>query len=159
MMILLRYWRYIAAVLVVLAAIVFVYMKGDKAGYARGKAELEAFRVEVGTRILEANARADQAAQDFETWKRTQRPKVITVIKEVDRVLEVNREWSDAPLPDGVRDALNAATAAINGPGESSGTVPPVSGLDLADECGPGASLPRRLGMGCGMSGEASTTE
>jgi hypothetical protein len=155
---LLRYWRYIAVVLVLAAVIGFVYAKGHKAGLAAGRAELEAFRQEVGARILEANQRAEQAAADFEEWKRKQRPKVITVVKEVDRVIEANPEWSRTALPDGVRDALTAAAAEL-GAGEPAGALPAVSGLDLADECRSCQGLPRGADLGTGMQSEASPAQ
>lgn len=157
---LVRYWRPLVVLLLTLAVIGFFYAKGHKAGLAKGRAELAAFQLEVGGRILEANAQADRAAQDFEAWKRSHRPKVITIIKEVDRAIETAPEWSRAALPDGVRDALNrAAAAAADDPGEPARAVPPVSGLDAADERGPCAGLPRRLGVGCGVPGETAVAE
>ena len=154
-----RFWRPLVGILLIGAVVGFVFVQGHKRGLAKGRAELDAYRVEVGTRILEANAKADQAAQDFETWKRNQRPRVITVIKEVDRAIEAAPEWSRVDLPGGVRDALTAAVAAVNAPGESDGAVPAGPRPEPADERGPRSSLPGGPDLGGGMQGEAQALD
>lgn len=120
-----RHWRLLACMALIGLAAFFVFSKGYKAGLATGRAELTAFQVEVGGRILEANRAAEAAAADFEAWKRTHRPKVITVTREVDRVLEAHPDWSRVRLPDGVRDALAAAAAELDS-GQPDGAVPAV---------------------------------
>ena len=59
--------------------------------------------------VADANAQAQLAAQGFEQWKANQKPKVVTITREVDRVIEIEREWSNAPIPERVRDVLASA--------------------------------------------------
>jgi hypothetical protein len=59
--------------------------------------------------VDEAQMRANQAAIRYEEWKAAQRPKIITVVKEVDRALQTNSAWATEPIPVSVRDAIEAA--------------------------------------------------
>lgn len=59
--------------------------------------------------IDEAQMRANQAALRYEEWKTAQRPRIVTVIKEVDRALQTNSSWAAEPIPVSVRDAIEAA--------------------------------------------------
>jgi hypothetical protein len=59
--------------------------------------------------INEAQMRANQAAHRYEEWKMLQRPKIIRITKEVDNAIQANPNWSTQPLPDSVRDAIQAA--------------------------------------------------
>jgi len=58
-----------------------------------------------------AQARANDAATRYEQWKAAQRPKIVTVIKEVDRALQTDSRWASEPIPVSVRDAIDAARA------------------------------------------------
>ena len=86
---------------------------GWDAGAARVEKAWEKERKEREALIEEANMRANQAALRYEEWKLRQQPKVVTIVKEVTRALEINREWSSAPIPDGVRLAIEAIPADI----------------------------------------------
>lgn len=157
-MILLRYWRPIVAVLLIAGFAAFFYMRGHKSGLAQGRQELASYQADITAKLLEANKRADQAAQDFEDWKRKQRPKVITVVKEVDRVLDANPEWSSGVVPRGVSDALAAAARDI-GASEPLGTVSAPDGGSGRQQPGPGGAISGSLDLGAGLSSEAEVAE
>lgn len=56
-----------------------------------------------------ANQRAQNAADDYEVWASLQRPKTITVTREINRAIQADMDCSRKPLPDSLRDALTAA--------------------------------------------------
>lgn len=57
--------------------------------------------------------RGNKASADFEAWKATQRPKVITITKEVRNASQTDAVCSARPLPAGLRDALKRAPEAV----------------------------------------------
>jgi hypothetical protein len=81
--------------------------------------------------IDKANTNADAAAELYESERAKQRVKVITVEREVKRVLK-DDACANSVLPDGMRDAISRAALAHTGQPDSA--VPPVpaaSGLDV----------------------------
>jgi hypothetical protein len=81
--------------------------------------------------IDKANTNADAAAELYEEAKAKQRVKVITVEREVKRVLK-DDACANSVLPDGMRDAISRA--ALSHTGQPDSAVPPVpaaSGLDV----------------------------
>jgi hypothetical protein len=80
-------------------------------GAAHVRAQWEQQRQADLAAINEANMRAAQAGHRYEEWKAAQRPRIITRTVEVERVLQADPVWSSAPLPDGVRQQLEAAAA------------------------------------------------
>jgi hypothetical protein len=115
----------LGALVAALAAAGGGYLKGRHDAQLVAEAEAQvlfnAHRAEVDA----ANVRANEAAIAFETWKAKQRPKVITVEKEVTRVIRENHDWGLVALPDSVRNALAAAPADL-GAAEHSDDVQPV---------------------------------
>lgn len=80
-----------------------------------------------------AQARANDAATRYEVWKAAQRPRIVTVIKEVDRALQAAPDWASQPLPDSVRDAINSART-LDPAAKPEPTVPPVGPRDASDQ-------------------------
>ncbi len=76
-----------------------------------------------------AQARANNAATRYEQWKAAQRPRIVTVIKEVDRALQTSPDWATQPLPDSVRDAINSART-LDATTEPESTLPAVGSRD-----------------------------
>jgi hypothetical protein len=118
-------WVIVGALVALIAVAAGGYRLGSGIATAAGERELTAQRAEWAEQINAANARADDAASKYEIAKRNLRPKVITVTKEVDRVLQADSNWSDTALPVGVRNALSAA-AAVLGASSVDGAVPVV---------------------------------
>jgi len=106
-------WAWILALVGIVATVGATgWLKG--ASHVRAQWELQR-QADVAA-INEANMRAAQAGHRYEEWKAAQRPRIITRTVEVERVLETDRVWSAAPLPDGVRQQLEAATAEFDKP-------------------------------------------
>ena len=80
-----------------------------------------------------AQARATAAAQRYEEWKAAQRPKIITITKEVDRALQTDSRWAAEPLPVSVRDALNT-TRSLDSTTEPEPAVPGLGSRDTDNE-------------------------
>lgn len=93
------------------------YMKGDANGAARVQGRWDKQRDADAQAVNEANMRAAQAGHRYEEFKARQQPRIVTRTVEVERVLETDRVWSDAHVPDGVRKQLEAATADFDKPG------------------------------------------
>ena len=91
--------------------------------------------------VDDANAQAQVAAQGFEQWKAAQKPKVITITREVDRVIEIERAWSSSPLPDSVRNAIEAAERDLAEPVDP---VPRAWSFTASDKQRPSEGLRRR---------------
>lgn len=62
-------------------------------------------------------------AKAYAEWVRKQRPKTIIVEREVQRALESHRNWSDAPIPGGLRESLDSAASRL-GAADPPGAVP-----------------------------------
>lgn len=63
-----------------------------------------------------ANTKAQRSAADYEMWKANNRPRTITVTKEVASAVQADPDCSAKPLPDQLRDALTAAGANADQP-------------------------------------------
>lgn len=92
--------------------------------------------------------RKQAAAQQYEAWKATQRPKTIATTREVEHVVETD-PWGAQRVPDGVRDTLAAAVAGT-GAGVADSPLSPLPAASAADESRPrfGLRLGPRLGLG-----------
>jgi len=113
-----------------LAGLQTVRLSWEQAARVRDIAEI---RQAQQTAIDEAQMRSAAAALRYEEWKAAQRPKIVTVIKEVDRALQTNPSWAAEPLPPGVRDAIEAARA-LDGASKPEPTVPTVGPRDADDQ-------------------------
>lgn len=56
--------------------------------------------------LVDANLRAENAASDYEVWKSIQKPKTITVTREIERAIKADSDCSAKPLPLSLRNAL-----------------------------------------------------
>lgn len=70
-----------------------------------------------------ADQRAVNAEADWTVWAALQRPKTITLTREVDREIQADHDCSARALPDGLRDSLTRAGAAADQP-VAAGSVP-----------------------------------
>jgi len=89
----------------------------------------------------EARAQADAVsetdrlrARAYERWVAAQKPKTITITRDIYHVLEINRQWSDGTLPDGVRSALESSATALGAADQPDSAVPAVPAASAADQ-------------------------
>lgn len=73
--------------------------------------------------IEAANQKALNAASDYEVWASLQRPKTITVTREVEREVKADADCSSKSLPPSLRDSLVKAGSTANQP-VTDGAVP-----------------------------------
>jgi len=102
-------------------------------------------RIDVAAReaaelVAAANQKAQNAAADYEVWASLQRPKTITLTREVQREVLADVDCSARPLPDGLRDALTNAAADADQPGAAD-AVPAAPAAGADDLRGRGARL------------------
>lgn len=113
-----------------LAGLQTVRLSWAQAAHVRAVAEI---RQAHQSAIDESQMRANQAAHRYEEWKAAQRPRIVTVIKEVDRALQTNAAWAAEPLPVSVRDAIEAARA-LDSTAKPEPTVPALGPRDTSDQ-------------------------
>lgn len=92
--------------------------------YWQHRISVEADKANVA--INEANRKAEDAAGQYETWKAAQRPKTITIQREVVREVKADTDCSLRAIPDGLRSALVKSSTDSNQPDPSRG-VPAAS--------------------------------
>lgn len=110
----------------VVAGIQTVRLASEQAAHVSEVAEI---RQAQQAAIDEAQMRANQAALRYEEWKAAQRPRIVTVIKEVDRALQTNPSWAAEPIPASVRDAIEAART-LDPTAQPESALPPVGSRD-----------------------------
>jgi hypothetical protein len=91
--------------------------------------------------VAAANDRTFAAANSYEQFKAAQRPRVVTVTREIEREIKSDTDCADHPLPVGLRDALAAAASADANQPRVDGPVPAASAAGLGDLGGLGARL------------------
>jgi hypothetical protein len=87
---------------------------------------------EASDKVDKANGRADDVASDYEVWQSLQRPKTITITREVEREVQADIDCGKRELPDGLRRALEAAVADAN-PGVPDQPLPAPLAAPAAD--------------------------
>lgn len=105
--------------------------------------------------VAAADQRAENAASDWEVWASIQRPKAVTITREVEREVKADPDCSQRALPDRLRDALTAAGSAANQP-VADRAVPAPFAAGAFDLGRPRDGLFRSLGGAFGMQGAAS---
>lgn len=90
--------------------------------------------------VAAANQRATNAADDYEVWASLQRPRTVTVTREVEREIKSDADCSTRPLPAGLRDALTRASADADQP-VADRSLPAASAPGVGDLGGLGARL------------------
>ena len=105
--------------------------------------------------LATANQKAENAASDWEVWASLQRPKTVTVTREIEREVKADVDCSARPLPAGLRDALTRAGHADN-PVVADAPVPAASAAGLGDLWGRGARLFGSAGGAGGVQGAPS---
>ena len=112
---------------------------------------------EAQAKVDAADERALNAASDWEVWASIQRPKAITITREVERAAQDDPDCSQRALPPRLRDALTAAAAAANQPKPDGAVSPALAARPY--ELGPARDgLFRSLGGTGGVQGEAPGT-
>lgn len=103
------------------------YIKGHRDGTESEHAKAIVRENELNEKINAANVEANKAGMRYEEWKSRQQPKIVYVKQKVKDALQTNPDWSVQPIPDGVRDAIAAAAAALV-PAEPASGVPAAPG-------------------------------
>jgi hypothetical protein len=111
---------------------------------------------EAAAKVGEANQRAINAADDYEVWASLQRPKTITITREVEREVKADTDCSPRALPPRLRDDLTAA-AADTDQLVAAGPVPAASAPSAYDLGGRGPGLFGRAGRVEGLPAAASS--
>lgn len=110
---------------------------------------------EAQARVDASNRTALNAAASYEGWKATQKPKVITITREVERAVQESHDWSVEPVPASVQHAI-AAAAANASASEPDAAVPAVPAASDPDEQRSGTGLRVGPRMGLRLPGAAS---
>lgn len=100
-----------------------------------------------------ADQLAVNAESDWTVWAALQRPKTITLTREVDREIQADLDCSARNLPDGLRDSLTRAGAAADQP-VAVGAVPAAPAASAHDFWGRTARLLGGPGRTEGVRGE-----
>lgn len=121
----------IAAVALAVSAIAggFASYKATSLHYEH-KIDLAAKQAQVD--IDAANQKAQNAADDWEVWQSIQKPKTITITREVSRAVQNDPDCSKRALPVGMRDALTKAGQTNHQP-IADGALPAASSAGLGD--------------------------
>lgn len=124
-------WARIAMIAVaasgfVVAGVQTLRLANEKAAHVRDVSAIQRAQQDA---VNEAQMRANQAAHRYEEWKMRQRPKIIRIAKEVENAIQANPNWATQPLPDSVRDAIQAA-------GTDNTTTKPDSALPAVGQTG-----------------------
>jgi hypothetical protein len=127
---------------------------GYKATRAHYEHVIEAAAALAAAEVAAANDRAASAAADYETWAARQRPRTVTVTREIEREVKADVDCSARPLPAGLRDALTQAAADADQP-VADGAVPAASGAGIGNLWGRGARLFGGAGRAEGLPGAA----
>lgn len=132
---------------------------GGMAGYKATSAHYEhviAVEADKARQAVEtANQQAQDAAGKYEAWKAAQRPKTITITREVARAVQADTDCSAKPLPDGLRAALAQAAADSNQPVAAD----PVSAASSATPFDLGANGAGLFGRARGVGRLSSPTQ
>ncbi len=95
---------------------------------------------EAAAAVAAANIKAQGAAAGYETVRAAQRVRTITITREVEREVKADPDCSARALPDGLRDALTAASADAGEP-ISDSAVPAAVAASAGDVGRPGAGV------------------
>lgn len=120
--------------------------------------EADLARVAAQAAVDEANQKATNAADDYEVWASLQRPKTITITREVEREVKADLDCSARALPDGLRNALTTAAADAD-QSDADGTVPAAPAPRFGDLGRPGPRLRGSAGGAEGVPGPAQGAE
>lgn len=128
------------------------FAMGHKAGRSGAEAELANQRQQWALNIIAANERADRAALDYEQWKLKQKPRVVTIVKEVERVLTAPEavDWSNTRVPDVVQHALATAAAELD-TSSTNRVVPDPAKPEAGDQRRSSAGVPESAGSPGGL--------
>ena len=103
--------------------------------------------------VDDADQRAVNAESDWTVWAALQRPKTITLTREVDREIQADTDCSAHNLPDELRDALTRVGAAADQP-VVAGAVPAAPAAPAHNFWGRTARLLGGPGRAEGVRGE-----
>ena len=106
--------------------------------------------------VAQANDRAAAAAGDYEAWKAKQRPRVVTITREVEREVLADADCSARAIPDGLRVALTSAGADADQP-QPDRALPAAPAASAGDVGGLGAGLRGLFGGTKGLPSAASS--
>ncbi len=109
---------------------------------------------EAQQKVDAANQRAENAASDWEVWASLQKPKTVTLIREVEREIAADSDCSTRALPDGLRDSLTRAGADHDQPVVAD-AVPAAPAATAGDFWGRAARLFRGADGAAGVPQEA----
>lgn len=134
-------WQIYAAIALA-GALTFSHDWAYRKGEASTQVEWDAQKAKdaVAQRAADEAAalQANKASLRYQDWKIAQQPRVVTVTKEITHAIEIAPAWSAEPLPDGVRSAIAAASAALAASGPDSTVPVPDPGRAEQRAVGPG---------------------
>ncbi len=87
------------------------YAQGWRAGAEHVRAEWQADHERLRQQVDAANLRAHEAAAVYQQLKAARAARSAARRQEVNHALDAAEQWARTAVPDGVRDALAAATA------------------------------------------------
>ena len=119
---------------------------GHKATQLHYQHEIDLDKRKAQQQVDQANQRAENAATDWQAWAEVQRPKTVTITREVEREVSNDTECSARPLPAGLRDALTAAAAAGDDQRSPDSSMPAAPAARPEDLGRPGPGLRRDPG-------------
>jgi hypothetical protein len=144
-------WAKALAALLFMAALVGAGAWGGSRVTAGGyEARIAKMETDKAAAILKHQERADEAAARYEEWKAARAPRVAEAKRGFDHAVQAAPDWNRTAVPDGMRNAIDAAIAAATGSGEPAPAVPAVGASAAQDErgTGEGLRLGSRLGFG-----------
>lgn len=146
--------------LAILISALAIFAAGGAASYKATSLyyehEIDTAKSKAQKAVDDANQKAINAADDYEVWASLQRPRTITITREVEREVKADSDCSARALPDGLRDTLTAAAAADTDQPRADGAVPPAPGASAGDV---GRFGPRLRGLFGRTEGLPSTTQ
>ncbi len=106
--------------------------------------------------LAAADQRAENAASDWEVWASLQRPKTVTITREVEHAIKDDIDCGARALPDQLRDALTKAGHADD-PGVAAPILPASSAAGIGDLWGRASRLFGSADRAGGVQGASSS--